>query len=259
MSRKTGFTLIELLVVISIISLLLSILLPALNKAREQAKKVKCMTQYKQWGLATVAYGVDNDSCLPYFAEEQSWDSEDRPWYYVLYTYLGRRHPVTEDQDGISRDSEAWNAEIRECPSSKPNFEVYIGACFGALYINNTFPKAPFYYKRNLGKETPPVKIDNVKSPQEALIFTESRWYLVYTPSLWRIDCDWDGDGFCESSSYLPSTPSHMYNTAQPKVHNGGCNTALLDGHVEWVDFYDLFDSDQKFGVPKHPFWEFRY
>ena len=65
-SRKPihGFTLVELLVVISIIALLVSILLPALNKAREQAKVVVCKNNLHQMGIAISVYAADNDGHL---------------------------------------------------------------------------------------------------------------------------------------------------------------------------------------------------
>lgn len=60
-----GFTLVELLVVISIIALLLSILMPSLNKARMSAKKVVCMSNVRQAALALITYGMDYDDRLP--------------------------------------------------------------------------------------------------------------------------------------------------------------------------------------------------
>ncbi len=65
MPRKRAFTLIELLVVVAIIALLISILLPSLKAARDQAKAAKCAANLHQMGIATQLYLNQNNQCYP--------------------------------------------------------------------------------------------------------------------------------------------------------------------------------------------------
>ncbi|HAI14293.1 MAG TPA: hypothetical protein DCM28_21490 [Phycisphaerales bacterium] len=85
--RRKGFTLIELLVVISIISLLISILLPALGAARESARGAQCLANQKSIGMIISIYGNDNREYIPYVYDHgYAWSINGESW---LFTYGG--------------------------------------------------------------------------------------------------------------------------------------------------------------------------
>ena len=76
-----GFTLIELLVVVAIIALLVAILVPSLNRAREQAKKVVCLSNLHQIGVAVHCYTNDNSGRMPGYQEDMGdWPAG---WLYA--------------------------------------------------------------------------------------------------------------------------------------------------------------------------------
>lgn len=112
-TRVRGFTLIELLVVVAIIALLLSILLPSLTAAREQAKTVLCLNNVRQLAVANHYYSSDYNGLLPHF---------DR-WLWAglaeeaieAGTLWGMRAPSQAAHN--PRKNYAMNKEIFKCPA----------------------------------------------------------------------------------------------------------------------------------------------
>ena len=81
--RKNGFTLIELLVVIAIISLLVSILVPSLNRAKKLARRVVCQSNLKHIGLTMHMYAQSNNSLFPY-REAHNMEEVFTGWAWLL-------------------------------------------------------------------------------------------------------------------------------------------------------------------------------
>lgn len=146
--RKPGaFTLIELLVVIAIIAILAALLLPALAKAKERAKRAICLSNLRQWGLAVQIYSPDNNNGLPCDGFSRSTDdphaqewcgpatsgtvNDPLAWFNLLPQLVGEKTLQTYYESmtsgrGVSNASKAADympfpggkGPIWECPSA---------------------------------------------------------------------------------------------------------------------------------------------
>ncbi len=91
---RKNFTLIELLVVIAIIAILASLLLPALNKARESAKMSRCLNNTKQLGMVLQLYSDDFSSWLPYPINRYGYSGRIYPYNWLNCLWLNNYIPA---------------------------------------------------------------------------------------------------------------------------------------------------------------------
>ena len=106
-----AFTLVELLVVIGIIAVLVGILLPALNRARQQANRLKCLSNLRTIGEAIAIYAEANNNYLP--AAQTGDTTSDTHWDAILQQLLGR----TGDISRISKANPGMVGQAFLCPS----------------------------------------------------------------------------------------------------------------------------------------------
>ena len=236
-----AFTLIELLVVVAIIALLVAILLPSLNQAREIAERTVCSSNVKQFAYAFTHYCNDNDGRFP----QVEFPPYGNMWYVEFKKYL------TEGRD-------VW-----ECPSDEYRDQNSRG--YGMPFANVLgYPlrlrgNSPIYewpITRN------PHVIHDIPRPSDIMCFTEGSISMdVLTPwgpnwwSTWPLDMDWDGDGVLDSNTVEYVWYSGLfgrpvpYNRVGPRHLDRTCNIGFMDSHVEPQFINDMLYNDVLWGI----------
>ena len=110
-AARRAFTLVELLVVIGIIALLISILLPTLNSARNSAKQVQCLSNIRQQMTGAILYANDQDGMLP---PARAGMATNYRWSLLIMKYLGEGDGT---QDGRPGDNSKLR-EVFQCPDA---------------------------------------------------------------------------------------------------------------------------------------------
>jgi prepilin-type N-terminal cleavage/methylation domain-containing protein len=127
-ARQRAFTLVELLVVIGIIALLISILLPALQKSREQAVKVQCASNMRQWGQALAMYVGNNKGFYPHngrafppqypaAGHDLGWSSSITQQFYEDYLVKDKAVADRQGDNVLYCPTQDWHRQVQNDPN----------------------------------------------------------------------------------------------------------------------------------------------
>jgi prepilin-type N-terminal cleavage/methylation domain-containing protein/prepilin-type processing-associated H-X9-DG protein len=240
--RLGGFTLIELMVVVSIIALLVSILLPALSRARDQAKDVICKSNLRQLGIGWTCYSSDwDDQIMPAWVGIGLW-YKDQHWPARLNEYLAYPPNFTHGDSYVDT--------VVYCPKDRGrpyHLEKYSALCFvpnafcGGLW--QVLPGGGWVLgDMDAASQGTPVrvKITQVRRPEEFFVLIDQRESGVYWGGIsWSIDTPPYG------TDALTKRHSAVYVSER---HSGTSHILFADNHVAlWdirTDDYELADGE---------------
>jgi len=207
------FTLIELLVVIAIIAILASMLLPALNKARDNAKAIECVSNLKQIGTASATYSTDNDDyvVMPGYGNTEAY--VDWVWDYTLLPYIGGEKGVKVYRCGFSAPNDQVSRAVRSYVIN------------GNVVTNNKWYTTVASVEGYTGSSFAPAgrKLTKIKNHSRLLLFTclgKSE-----NPS-------WVGRGAQYAMYWGTAHFINQVNKMNYQSHSGGCTYAFVDGHA---------------------------
>lgn len=237
---RRGFTLVELLVVIGIIALLISILLPALNRAREEGKRVQCLSNMRQVGVAAIMYTNEAKGMLPTSGEGPPQKKFDWVYWQPASSAAPYNDPT---QCSLARYLSATSpqaiANIYTCPSD-PTDQHYSN--YGGR------PPYPYSYTINAWISGDNSRVGNSKSPNITPYILRITQVRRASEKIWFAEEDMntinDGMFAPEGSSGDTIADRHeVKRAAGTKTGEGRGNVVFCDGHASLFNRADLKDD----------------